>query len=302
MLKNLTAFILIALAFAWNPAALAQGGAGQSKDSGQELEYLVRTNDLFIRAAAKAVEKSGNAEAGYLLKKAKETRANGQGHYEAGETQPAIDDYSESTHLAIHAIIIVKGEQGLVMRESAINTDDIIRAGEDRDLKEALIKKGASEVETFIKAAERLLRDGEVETAGVRLAEARRLYGLSKAELSGGEYGKAQDDVNKAYRAATDAVRAVKLARAEIMTFPRPASSNEKDVLVAEVKKNDAYRFFAEQVAPDNDGNIARRIKKGKTLRSHASDAIGAGDAKKALDLLGNSTGVYIEAIKMSVK
>lgn len=282
--------------------ALLSGAQTAHADMTADLKALIQTNDLFLMSAKQTVAEGGNADASSLLTRAEASKVNGYGHFRAGEIKPAIDDYAESTHLAIQAIFLVKNQQGLVMKESAINTDELIKAGNDRERKEALIKKGMAEAEAFINAAERLLKDGDDVDAASKLANARALYAQSKKELSDGEYDKALEDVNLAYKAATGTVRAIKEARAEIITFPRPASSSEKDVLALEMKKNDAYRYFAAQVAPENDGAANRNLKKGDTLRTEAAYVMNGGDVKTAIEKLRASTDLYIETIKKSVK
>lgn len=284
-----------------NPARNAPQQATNA-DMASDLKTLIQTNDLFLMTAKQTVAEGGNADASNLLTRAEASKVNGYGHYRAGELKPAIDDYTESTHLAIQAIFLVKNQQGLVMRDSAINTDELIKAGNDRERKEALIKKGMVEAEAFINAAERLLKDGDDVDAASMLANARTLYLQSKKELSDGEYDKALEDVNLAYKAATGTVRAIKEARAEIITFPRPASSNEKDILALEIKKNDAYRYFVTQVAPENDGTANRDLIKGDALRTEAAYVMNGGDVKAAIEKLRASTDLYIETIKKLVK
>jgi len=267
-----------------------------------ELDAVIKTNELFIKTARKAVEEAGTSEAKSLLTRAEAARINGYGHAAASEIRPAVDDYSESTHLAVQVIVLVRNEQGLAVQAPAIETADIIKAGDDRERKEFLIKKGLAEAEAFIKTAERLQSEGESESARARLIEARTLYDASKNDLSDGRYDKALEDVNKAYKAATGAVRIIKKERAEIITFPRPASTNVKDVLDSELKKNDAYRFFATQVVSDGDPKISTYMKQGDSLRNDAAYVMNGGDAMTAIEKLKESTGMYIEAIKQSVQ
>lgn len=267
-----------------------------------ELEALIKTNELFITTARKAVDKTGTAEAKSLLNRAEASRINGYGHFAAREMRPAIDDYSESTHLAVQVIVLVKNEQGMAAQTPAIETAEIIKAGDDRERKEALIKKGLAEVEAFVKTAERLQGEGESKDAAMRLTEARALYEASKKEFSDGGYDKALKDVNKAYVAATGAVRIIKKERAEIITFPRPASTDAKDVLTSELKKNDAYRYFASQVMPDGNQGIAAYLKQGDSLRDDAAYVMNGGDANAAIAKLKESTNLYIEAIKQSIQ
>ncbi|MBI5886932.1 MAG: hypothetical protein HZB85_10190 [Deltaproteobacteria bacterium] len=309
MFKRLfiTAFVVPAVMQA-GYAAAEQGAAQPGMHSiaetpmTSELEAIIKTNELFITTARKAVDKTGTAEAKSLLSRAEAARINGYGHFTASETRPAIDDYSESTHLAVQIIVLVKNEQGMAAQTPAIETAEIIKAGDDRERKEAMIKKGLAEVEAFIKTAERLQGEGESTDAAMRLTEARSLYEASKNEFSDGRYDKALDDVNRAYMAATGAVRVIKKERAEIITFPRPASTDAKDVLSSELKKNDAYRYFASQVIPDGNRKIAAYMKQGDSLRDEAAYVMNGGDASAAIGKLKESTELYIEAIKQSIQ
>lgn len=311
MIKNLviTAFLAMTVPFqvswAWAQQKAPEPAVAETAQTqmASELESRITTNKLFMKTAREAIRQAGTPKTKDLFKRAEAARLSGRNHFMAGELKPSIDDYSESSHLAIQVIIIVKNEQSKTMRESAIEAADIIRAGDDRKREEEMIIKGMAEVEIFLKTAERLQQEGESEKAALRLTEARTLYDRSKKGFSDGEYTNALEDVNNAYRAATDAVKIIKNERPEIITFPRSKSSDEKDVLASELRRNDAYRFFAAQlVSGNNTKKAAKHVRHGDSLRDEASDIMNGTDTGKAIGILKKSTDSYIMAIKLSLK
>lgn len=274
----------------------------QSKTT-SELENIIATNDMFMETARAAAAQTGNPKAKSLFERAETFRRNGRAHFMAGEEQPSIDDYSESSHLAIQAIIIVKNEQGLKMREAAIEASDIIKAGDDRERNEALIKDGMSEAKTFIKTAKWLQQESASDNAALLIAQAETLYDKSAQEFSEGKYPNALEDINAAYTAATDAIKIIKSERPEIITFPRSKSPYEKDILASELRRNDAYGYFAAQlVSNKSTAKAANLLRKGNSLRDDASDSLDAKETKKAIELLRESTDSYIMAIKFAIK
>lgn len=308
MLKNLVVAAFIALSAVGSVCAWAQqeSPSPNTAKSAQpktlsELESLVTTNDLFIGIARRVLQQAGTPRNKSLFETAENARRNGYTHLRAGELTPSFDDYSESTRLAIQLIIKIKNEQSLIMRESAIAAADITRAGDDRERKKALIQKGMAEAEIFLMTAERLLQEGESKKAALRLTEARTLYEKAKKEFTDGEYATALEDVNNSYKKGTEAVKIIKKERPEIITFPRSKSSNVKEALVTELKRNDAYRFFAAQLVSNNkSNNSARYMRKGNSLRDEAGDVVNGQDTKKAVDLLRRSTSSYIRAITLT--
>jgi len=268
-----------------------------------KLNDLITTNDLFMEAVGAALRQTQHKKAKALLERAVTYKRDGHKHFTGGDMEAAIEDYSESNHLAIQALISIKNELGATMRETAIEEAEIIQAGNDDKRKEEMINKAMAEAEIFIKTAQWLLLEGDSQTASFHLTEARTLYDKSKREFADGNYTEALEDVNKAYKTAADAVKIIKRERVEIITFPRLKSANEQDILESEMRKNDAYRFFASQLASSGTSSKASKyIRQGNSQREEAAGGIDGSNIKKAIELLKLSTDSYITAIKLSVK
>ena len=120
--------------------------------------------------------------------------------------------------------------------------------------------------------------------------------------FAAGMYDLALEDATKAYRISTDIIREIKIARAEIITFPKPRKEDETDAYDYEWKRNDTYYFFASQIISDPDEDTKKSLRLGTEKKNEAVDAGTAGNLKKAIDAFNASTEFFMDAIKESVK
>ncbi|MBI5491561.1 MAG: hypothetical protein HY893_01365 [Deltaproteobacteria bacterium] len=263
-----------------------------------EADYKLKANTTFINAAEKIVKESGDAEAASILKMARASAEEARQHYGKGEYEFASEDAAESTRMATHAIVISKNRQDSTIRDSVIREEAILRSKHDAERKEAMIKKGLAEVETFIKTADMLASEYGSASAPARIGQAKAFLAMSKTHIAGGDLDSSLEEIKKAYKLITDTVREMKRERGEIITFPRPAVTDEKEMLTYELKKNDSYLFFAEKLAGGMTREGSRLLGEAKTLQGEAMKAMDAGDRPVAIEKLKASTELYIKAVK----
>ena len=125
--------ILLALIMPLMPArALSQEKEAQAVSKNEkvakEAENKLKANSAFIKAATQMVKESGDAEAASILKMAEVAAEEAKDHWSRGEYEFAIEDASESTRMATHAIVLSKnqpsglGPEGLCHKRGACLT------------------------------------------------------------------------------------------------------------------------------------------------------------------------------------
>ncbi|MBI5643533.1 MAG: hypothetical protein HY954_08680 [Deltaproteobacteria bacterium] len=307
MLKVIVICLALLLPLAATGAVFAEEAKGNGeveKDGGlaKTLEQRLKTNTAFLKAAGQIVYSSKNKEASSFLKMAEDATREGQEHYKKGEFEFALEDVMESTHLAISAIILSKNQQNATMRDFVIQEELSLKAKHDIERKEGLIKKGMAEVEIFIKTAERLLKQDKNEAASAKLEETKGLYESAKTNLANARFDSALENINKAYNLATATVKQIKRSQNDIITFPRPVLTDEKDIVAYEIKKNNSYIYFASQVINDGDEEANDILDDGKKMKDEAVKALEGGDNQKAIEKFKASTDLIIKAIKKTYK
>ncbi|MBI1912817.1 MAG: hypothetical protein HYS21_12555 [Deltaproteobacteria bacterium] len=304
MLKRILFTSALLLPLALSPLAYAQTSQHETiteqneADLVKELEYKLKSNKAFLKAAHQVVDASKDEEALSYLKMAESAAKEGTVHYNSGEYKFGIEDISESTQMAIHSIILAKNQKDNTIRDFVIQEEILLRAKRDKEHKEMMIKKGQAEVEIFIKTAERLLEDNNDEAARAKLKETIASFEASKANLLHEDYDTALEDINKAYKLATHTVKDIKRSKGEIITFPKKTFLDEKEQLEYEIKKNNTYVFFASRIVKDGNKETTKTLKAAKALKEDAAKAIDSGETKKAIDKLKESTNLYINALK----
>ena len=283
------------------PSALAEQAVEGIKTAEREtieaVETKVKSNEAFIKAARAAAEASKDKDAIAYLKKAETLSGEGIRHYRDKEYAFALEDISESNRMALYSIVLSKvGDDAL--REHVIKEEISLEAEKEHEKKEAMIRKGLSEVEIFIKTGDRLMNETENPQARKMLDEARRLLESSKAHIARNEYDSALDEVNSAYRLATDSVKEAKRAGGDIVTFPKPSFTDEASLLNYEKKRNDTYIFLAERVMKDGNQRAMDSLGKARSLREDAVKAVDRGDRKEAIEKLKASTDILVRALK----
>lgn len=290
-------FLLIALLLAAS-VAVAEEPGGKGNGPSKEIEYKIKSNRALLQAARKILEESDDKQGLPLLKMAEAAGTEGEAHYRVGEYDFAAEDLSQSTQMAIHAIILTKNSQDATIRDVVIREEVLLREKHDRERKEKLLRKGIKEVETFIRTADRLLARHSDEKAAGELNRTREVFERSKEKLSAGRLDESLEELNKAYKMATRTVKEIKKSQGEVLTFPKPAFTDEKEEFAFEVKKNESYFFFAAQVSKSAQSQSLINSAEGK--RSEAIRMMEAGDVKKATETMRVSTESLIRAIKES--
>lgn len=272
--------------------------AGQgAKDA---LELKIRTNGEFLKAAAKIVSEEKSTEAAAILKLAEGSRDQSLKHLESGEYEFAREDIDDSTRKAVHAIVLSRNSRDNGIRNMVMQEEIALFADREHERKEARLKKGMAEVEIFIKTAERLVKDRHNEQAALKLNETKALYAASKEKISNGDYDSALEDVSRAYQLATAAVKEIKRSQGDILTFPKTAYSDPKEALAHEIKKNDAYVFFAATMVKKGQDEPSKLVSQALAYRDEALKAMELGGEAKAIDALKASTELLIKALKAS--
>lgn len=293
--------IVMALLLPLVPAkAFPQEKARATSNNGiaAEADSKLKANATFIKAAEKMVKESGDAEAASILKMAVASSEEARQHYGKGEYEFAIEDAAESTRMATNAIVLSKNRNDSTIRDSVIREEAILRAKHDTERKETMIKKGLAEVETFIKTADRLASEYGNAPAASKIEQAKTMLAESKTLIAGGELDSSLEDIKKAYKLITDTVKDMKRERGEIITFPRPAVTDEKEMLTYELKKNDSYLFFAEKLSGGMSKEGSKFFDEAKTLQGEAMKAMDSGDRPVAIQKLKASTELSIKAVK----
>lgn len=299
MLKVLAIILALTVSLAWSPALSSAQENGEAKaQTVKTLEHRIKTNSAFLKAAGQIISEGAGKEAASFLKMAEKAAEEGMEHYRKGEYEFALEDISESTHLAVSAIILSKNHKDSTLRDSVIKEELVLREKHEIERKESMIRKSMDEVEIFIRTAERLLAQNANAGANDKLKETKALYSSAKKSLAAGLMDAALDDLNKAYRLATAAVKEIKRSQNDIITFPKPAVTDETAMLAYELKKNNSYVYFATQVVTEDMTEPSRLLSDGKTLKDEAASAMEKGEKGKAIEKLKASTELLIKAIK----
>jgi len=291
MLSRLIAVMALILAIGGSSYA----GEGPPRD----LEERARTSRVFLDAASKAAAETKSKEAAAIVRLAENSYAEALAHMSAGEYQLAGEDLAEARTRAMHAIILVKGEGGPPLKAVVMKETVALMADREQARKQAQIRKGMDEAEVFIKTAERLLRDRPDKNASEKLREARDAFDGAKEMLSKEDYDGAHAGVTKAYRLATASVKTIKRSQGEILTFPKASSyADGKEALAHELKKNDAYAFFASSVIDKGQSGPSKQLSEALAYREDALEAIENGGEARAIEALKTSTELIIRALK----
>lgn len=301
MLKVLALILAVTISFAWSPSLVSAQGNGNGEAKAQTiktLEHRMKTNEAFLRAAGQIVSEGAGKEAASFLKMAEKAAVEGMAHYKKGEYEFALEDISESTHLAVSAIILSKNQKDSTLRDSVIVEELVLREKHEVEKKEAMIRKSMDEVEIFIRTAERLLAQNANAGANEKLKETKALYVSAKKNLAAGLMDASLDDLNKAYRLSTAAVKEIKRSQNDIITFPKPSVTDEAAMLAYELKKNNSYIYFATQVVTEDKAEPSRLLSDGMALKDEAASAMEKGQKGKAIEKLKASTEIIIKAIK----
>lgn len=273
--------------------------AGQGAKDGLELK--IRTNGEFLKAAAQIITEKKSTEAAAILRLAEGSRDEALRHLESGEYEFASEEIDDSTAKGVHAIILSRNSHDSAIRDVVMKDEMALLAVREHARKEARLNKGMAEVEIFIKTAERLLKDKHNEPAALKLMETKAIYAASKEKISRGDYDSALKDVSKAYKLATAAVKEIKRSQGDILTFPKTAYGDSRDVLAHEIKKNDAYAFFASTMVKEGQDEPSRLVSEALAYRDEALKAMEqGGEEAKAIDALKASTELLIKALKVS--
>jgi len=287
-------------------AEAADGGITPSAEGEKAFEgrarSLAATNELFLKSAKRFGLKIKSPEASAYLKKAEDASGKAALHMKARDFNPAIEAYSASTHYAIQAIVIYKNVQTSALRDAALKEQGDVKAGRDKKTKAALVLKRLAEVETFAQAVERLLKEREEPFAVENLKAVHDLYNSAKTSLGAGLYDLALENATKAYKMAIDTVREIKIARAEIITFPRPVPGDDSAAFDYEFSRNNTYSFFASQIITSPDRATKKLLRSANEKKDEADAAEKTGNLKKGAEALKSSTEFFMEAIKGSVK
>ncbi|MBI5453075.1 MAG: hypothetical protein HY956_00440 [Deltaproteobacteria bacterium] len=299
MFRVLALILAVTISLAWSPAPSSAEENGQAKaQTVKTLEHRMKTNKAFLKAAGQIITDGNSKEAASFLRMAEKASEEGMEHYRKGEYEFALEDISESTHLAVSAIILSKNQKDATIRDSVIEEELVLREKHEIERKEAQIRKSMDEVEIFIRTAERLLAQNANAGANEKLKETKALYVSAKKNLAAGLMDGALDDLNRAYRLSTAAVKEIKRSQNDIITFPKPSVTDEAALLAYELKKNNSYIYFATQVVTEDKVEPSRLLNDGMALKDEAAAALEKGEKGKAIEKLKASTEIIIKAIK----
>jgi len=256
-----------AVASASFEAAPAERGESPVVNISEEMvlaaEQTLRVNNAFLELAGKMVKESGSPDADIYLNKAYALAKEGLMHMEGGDFEFAVEDFMESTRMAVYAVVLSGGDDDR-LKEAVKGQERLHLEEAEHERKEKLIIKGFSEAETFINTAERLLSESYHQDARRKVDEAKELYRSAKHAVSRGDYDMALSDIDKAYKLSTDSIRDIKSSEGDIITFPRPSFTDDRAIYLHELKRNETYMFLAENIAVD--GESARMLKEAGVL------------------------------------
>ncbi|MBI5969745.1 MAG: hypothetical protein HY884_01125 [Deltaproteobacteria bacterium] len=307
-LSVIAVLLMVSALFLPSPVRAATADKGITPPAEEEKAFEGRaqtmavTNGFFIKSAKRFGLKLKSPDASGYLKKAEEASDKAGVHMKAREFTSAVEDFSASTHYAIQAIVIYKNAQTSAIRDAALREQADVKAGRDKKTKAGLTLKRLTEVETFVQAATRLLKEREEPFVMEKLKAVQELYNSAKTSLSAGLDDLALENATKAYKLATDTVIEIKTARAEIITFPKPRTGDDTAAYNYEWRRNDTYSFFASQIISDPDKETKKLLRSADEKKDEAMNAGKDGDLKKGVEAFKTSTEFFMEAIKGSVK
>jgi len=307
MFKTILTAIVLLLPAAYAPVAAAADGAVHEeilkpweKDILRELEYKMKTHGAFLKATAMIVSETNNAEAISFVRMAEASAKEAMVHYGAGDYELSLEDFSESTQRAIHAITIAKNPDDKTIREFVIQEELILVERRNKENKTAMIKKGMAEVAVFLKTAERLVAEDGSTGAGEKITEVRSLYESAKNASAEDRLDSALENLQEAYTLVTNTIKEIKNTQQDIITFPRPAGTDARDIFNYEIKRNDAYLYFASQVVKEDNKLATSNLKAAQAARAEAEGLVKDGALKKAISRLKESTELLIKAVKIT--
>jgi len=266
----------------------------------KSFEYRSMTNKAFLKSVKKII--GDDKEAAQYFNMARTSSRESYEHFSAGDYGFALEDLGESNQLAMHALIIATNKDDPAIQEYVIKEEILLQARHDRERKEELLRKGIAEVETFIKTAERLSKDGGTDESEKMLGSAREHYDTSQLNLANQNFDEALVEIKKAYQLATQTVKDIKRAQDDIITFPKPAFNDENEILAYELKKNSSYVFFASKVVKEEDTEPQKMLKEAAEIKKKALAAQEADRTHDAIKELQESTELLIKAIKSAYK
>ena len=259
-------------------------------------EELVKSSELFRQTAKNAVTENGVEEAKSYLKKSNDAFVEGIAFYGTGRYRESIDALSKSTHYAILAIVTVKKHPQAATPNTTPSTE-LMKPDNAKSRKMAKATHDIGDAETFIGVLKRLLSQKDDPEGLKSLNASVAAYESAVKNEKAGNYDKAIEDAARAYNISTIAINTIMTTRAEVIVFPKQTFADQNDMLEYELKKNDTYVYFARLIIAENSNNN-KHMQSSEKLRNEALAAIKAGDNKKAIDLLKESTKNFIDAIK----
>lgn len=298
MLKPFPLALTIALTIALfsAPSIIAAGPDtnGQAAEI-SAIELKLERSLVLMKGARRIVDESGSPEATAQMDEAEASLKEASELLDAGDYDSARKAAFDSIQAAVNAIVASKGPGAGALRNTALEEKASKRAARDEDQLEARLHKLASEVETFLKVAERL--SGRTD-ANESTDEARKLYDSSLERAAEGDRDGALVDMKAAYRLATAGVRELKRSRGEVITFPPPSPSDPNEALAYELRKNDTYAFFSSSLLDEGESAQVGKLKAASAAREDAMKSMRSGNTKEALERIRASTELYINAIK----
>ncbi|WKZ31940.1 MAG: hypothetical protein QY316_08390 [Thermodesulfobacteriota bacterium] len=279
------------------PSIAAAAGPDNDRRAAEisAIELKLGKSLVLMKGARKIVDESGSPEAAALMQEAEASLKEAFELLDSGDHDSARKAAFDSIQAAVSAIVASKGPGAGALRDTAMEEKAVKRAARDEDQLEARLHKLASEVETFLKVAERL--SGRTD-ANASMAEARKLHASSLERSAAGDRDGALVDMKAAYRLATAGVRELKRSRGEVITFPPPSPSDPDEALAYELRKNDTYAFFSSNLLDEVEGAQVGKLKAAFAAREDAMKSMRSGDTERALERIRASTELYINAIK----
>jgi len=298
-MRRTIVLMLLAMLLACTGALRADEQAGQEHNAQREAALKMKKGQELIDAAGKIVGETGSNEVKALLKAAQASYREASMRYDAGELEEAARGFSDSIKTAISAVLLSSGPHEEGARDTAIRkaADESALRGDEK--KKALLVKATEEVDAFVRAAEKMAASGGG-APSERLQEARELYASSKMKSVGGDYDGALEDMTEAYELATAAIRELKRARGEALTFRKSGLTDSRELFAFEINKNNTYAFFASRTVSGGEKETVSLLRAAKKARDQAQRSMDKGDGAKAIERLRLSTELYIQAIRES--
>jgi hypothetical protein len=301
-MKKIIAAAVLAVAFLAGQAPQIASAEARTTARADDFDYRIRKNEAFLKAARQIITESGKKELEGYLAMADALSREAYTHYYDGHRVLAYEDMSDSTRLAILAITLSKVDDESI-RDIVIAEELAMQEMRDRARTEAIIERRFSEVKVFIQTAERLLYkdlDNEIPRALERLNGAKAAFEAAERAMNEADPDSALAGLDRALAFATSSVKEIKRSRDEVITFPPPPSDDAESLFDHELKKNDTYVFFADQVIHPGD-QASGILEEGRKKRDSALKLKDSGEIEDATAMLKDSTEALVTAIKMMV-